>query len=128
MGMAVKAATLSALVTLIGGVGAVQGAETLSGSGVVISAQGEILTNAHVVEACQTITVKLASGNSETSALVARDERNDLAVVRLTGRNHPPLLRCFATAPRFALAMRLSRWAILYRGFWRRTPTFRLAT
>ena len=79
-----------ALATLLSGVVAAQGAETLSGSGVVIGAKGEILTNAHVVEGCQTITVKLASGNSKTGALVARDERNDLAVVRSTGTNNPP--------------------------------------
>ena len=68
---------------------AVAYAETSSGSGVLIGTKGEILTNAHVVEACQIITVKLASGNSQTAVLVARDERNDLAVVRLTGADNP---------------------------------------
>ena len=79
---------VAAMVTLVSGVAA--GAVTLSGSGVVIGAKGEILTNAHVVEACQTITVKFASGNSETGALVARGQRNDLAVIRLAGTNSPP--------------------------------------
>jgi Tfp pilus assembly protein PilF len=88
--MAVTTATVVAGAMLINCVIAAQGAETLSGSGVVIGAKGEILTNAHVVDACQTITVKLASGNSETGAILARDERNDLAVVRLTGTNNPP--------------------------------------
>ncbi|MDE2283081.1 MAG: trypsin-like peptidase domain-containing protein [Hyphomicrobiales bacterium] len=82
MGMAVRAAVV-ALATLLG-VAAAQGAETISGSGVVVSSRGDILTNAHVVEGCLRITVKFASGNSEIGALVARDERNDLAVVRLT--------------------------------------------
>jgi Trypsin-like peptidase domain/Sel1 repeat len=54
-----------------------------AGSGVVIGAQGEILTNSHVVEDCQKITVQLSSSNPETAALVARDQRNDLAVVRI---------------------------------------------
>jgi len=72
MGMAVRAPTLAALVTLISGVAAAQGGETLSGSGVVISAKGEILTNAHVVEACQTITLKLASGPSRVHLVLAR--------------------------------------------------------
>jgi S1-C subfamily serine protease len=90
MGMAVRATTLAALVTLISGVGAAQATEIFSGSGVLIGAKGEILTNAHVVEACQTIIVKLASGDSETGALVARDESNDLAVVRVTGTDNPP--------------------------------------
>jgi hypothetical protein len=67
-----------------------QGAETLSGSGVVISAKGEILTNAHVVNACQTITVTLASRHSELGTLVAQDEGNDLALIHLTGANNPP--------------------------------------
>ena len=74
----------------VAAVASAQGAEGLSGSGVVIGVKGEILTNAHVVEACQTITVKLASGNSEAGAVLARDERNDLAVVRVTGTNNPP--------------------------------------
>jgi tetratricopeptide (TPR) repeat protein len=88
MGMTARAA-VGALAALISGVGAGQSAETFSGSGVVIGTDGEILTNAHVVEACEKITVKLASGNSETGVLLARDERNDLAVVRPTGTSNP---------------------------------------
>ena len=64
-------------------------AEISSGSGVVIGATGEVLTNAHVVQGCQSITVKLASGNSEVGALVASDEKNDLAVVRLRNIGNP---------------------------------------
>jgi S1-C subfamily serine protease len=90
MAMVVRAAAAVALAALISGVVPVQGAESFSGSGIVISTQGEILTNAHVVEACQTIRVKLATGNSETATLVARDERNDLAVVRTTLANNSP--------------------------------------
>jgi tetratricopeptide (TPR) repeat protein len=89
MGSALRVATLVGLVTFISGV-TVARSETVSGSGVVIGAKGDILTNAHVVEACKTITAKVASGNSETAALVARDERNDLSVIRLTGTNNPP--------------------------------------
>jgi S1-C subfamily serine protease len=61
------------------------GREHSTGSGIVINTKGEILTNSHVVEACRTITVKFASGSSETGLLAARDERNDLAVVRVSG-------------------------------------------
>jgi S1-C subfamily serine protease len=60
---------------LAGGTGALAGG---SGSGVVIGAHGEILTNNHVVKDCAFITVaKLSS-----AYVVARDEANDLAVVR----------------------------------------------
>ena len=64
---------------------AVQGlraADISSGSGVVIGSKGEILTNAHVVERCAAITVQFSTGNSEAAVLVARDEKNDLAVIR----------------------------------------------
>jgi S1-C subfamily serine protease len=53
-----------------------------SGSGVVVGIQGEILTNSHVVENCAIINIRLSSGGSETAAVIARDQRNDLAVVR----------------------------------------------
>jgi hypothetical protein len=66
------------------------GVEISAGSGVVIGTKGEILTNSHVVEACQTITVTLASGKPQLGALVARDERNDLAVIRLAGTDNSP--------------------------------------
>jgi S1-C subfamily serine protease len=53
-----------------------EAADTSSGSGVVIGTQGEILTNAHVVEACTEINVRFSSSQKlEASVLVARDER-----------------------------------------------------
>jgi S1-C subfamily serine protease len=74
-------------------------AEISSGSGAVISAQGDILTNAHVVERCLSIVVKLAAGNTEAAALVTSDERNDLALVRLREQQaHCHQLRSFETA------------------------------
>jgi Trypsin-like peptidase domain len=65
-------------------------ADSSTGSGIVINTKGEILTNSHVVVACRTITVKFASGTSEAGILATRDEKNDLAVVRLSGANSPP--------------------------------------
>ena len=90
-----------------------QAAEISSGSGVVISAKGEILTNAHVVEGCQSITVKLASGNSEVGVLVASDEKNDLALVRLKDIAIPALScgvsgRCPGSCWRYDCCARLS--------------------
>jgi S1-C subfamily serine protease len=51
MGSAVRV-TLVVVLTVFSGAVSGESSETLSGSGVVISAKGEILTNAHVVEAC----------------------------------------------------------------------------
>src|SRR5216684_2883553 len=70
------------LATLALTISGVQAADT-SGSGVAIGIQGEILTNSHVVENCAKITVQLSSNNSQTSLLVARDQKNDLAVIRI---------------------------------------------
>ncbi len=50
------------------------------GSGVIIGTHGEVLTNAHVVENCTSITVR--SSSVSTAYLVARDEKNDLAIIR----------------------------------------------
>jgi Trypsin-like peptidase domain/Transglycosylase SLT domain len=57
-------------------------AEILSGSGVMIGDHGEVLTNAHVVNACAQIIVRYPAGDSATAQLIASDEKNDLAVVR----------------------------------------------
>jgi S1-C subfamily serine protease len=72
------------LATVIAGVCRGKAADA-AGSGVVIGARGEILTNSHVVENCEKITVQLSSSNPERAVLVARDQKNDLAVVRING-------------------------------------------
>jgi S1-C subfamily serine protease len=84
-----------------------EAAETFLGSGVVINSKGEILTNSHVVEACVEISARLPfDGNIEAPAiLVARDERNDLAVIRVTRPNiSAPQLPHSARVLLFALA------------------------
>ena len=52
---------------------------TMSGSGFLVSAEGHIVTNHHVVAGCQKVTV--APGNAEAT-VVARDARNDLALLK----------------------------------------------
>jgi S1-C subfamily serine protease len=70
------------LAALVAGIPCARAAGTTAGSGVAIGTQGEILTNSHVVENCEKITVQLSSSSSETAVLVARDPKNDLAVIR----------------------------------------------
>jgi S1-C subfamily serine protease len=82
MRMAVTTLTVP-LATLIPHLVAVHAADTFTGSGVVIGTRGEILTNAHVVEGCKTITVQMSSQESQAAVLVARDQQNDLALVRI---------------------------------------------
>ncbi len=58
-----------------------------SGSGVILSADGLVLTNNHVVEAAASggsLTVTLQDGRSFDATLVGRDPGSDLAVIRAT--------------------------------------------
>jgi S1-C subfamily serine protease len=55
------------------------------GSGVVVSASGLILTNNHVVEGAQQLTVTTSDGQELTATVVATDPTHDMAVIRATG-------------------------------------------
>lgn len=64
---------------------------TSVGTGVIISSDGEIVTNAHVVEGAETIRVRLA-GETEPRevSLLAADPGNDLALLRMSGDGFEP--------------------------------------
>jgi serine protease Do len=55
------------------------------GSGFVISKDGYVLTNNHVVDKADKITVKLLDGGEYTAKVVGRDEKTDLAVLKISG-------------------------------------------
>ena len=92
---------LGSLITIIPSVALAQNANSLAGSGVVIGTHGEILTNAHVVEDCEIITVQSPLKKLEKAVLLARDQKNDLAVIRIAIRL--PRLPHFEKAPRSPL-------------------------
>jgi S1-C subfamily serine protease len=73
-------ATAVAVAALAVIVATAQAANVTNGSGVVIGAQGEVLTNAHVVAFCAQITLRTSSGDSAPAQVIAQDEQNDLAV------------------------------------------------
>jgi 2-alkenal reductase len=54
-----------------------------SGSGVIISDQGHVITNAHVVEGSRRLEVVLADGRTLPASLVGRDTFSDLAVIKI---------------------------------------------
>ena len=54
-----------------------------TGSGVIISADGYIATNNHVVEDADEITVRLADGRELKAKIIGRDPKTDLAVVKV---------------------------------------------
>jgi serine protease DegQ len=59
------------------------------GSGVIISAEGYILTNNHVIEAADEIEVALADGRKVPAKLVGTDPETDLAVIKIKLNNLP---------------------------------------
>ena len=62
-----------------------------SGTGVVLTADGEILTNAHVVEGATKVSVRFA-GETEprTATVLASDPGNDLALLKIVATNLKP--------------------------------------
>lgn len=60
-----------------------------SGSGIIISEDGYIVTNQHVIENASEIKVILSSGQEYTAQLVGQDANTDLAVIKIDGDNFP---------------------------------------
>ena len=54
-----------------------------AGSGVIIHADGIIVTNHHVVEGCDTIYVRLTNGNTYQAYLRGSDEDGDIAILKI---------------------------------------------
>ena len=60
-----------------------------AGSGVIFDPRGYIVTNNHVVEGAQSITVTLTDGRSFDAEIVGTDPLSDLAVIKIDGNNLP---------------------------------------
>jgi S1-C subfamily serine protease len=69
-----------------------------TGSGSIISADGLILTNAHVVGNSRTVKVRLADGRTLDGRVVGYGDGLDLAAVRIQGNNFPTIPLATATA------------------------------
>lgn len=63
-----------------------------SGSGFIISADGYILTNHHVIDDADSITVTLYDGRSFEAKLVGSDESNDVAVLKIEADGLTPVV------------------------------------
>lgn len=65
------------------------------GSGFIVDKNGYILTNSHVVENAERVTVKLDSGEEFTATVVGSDgrEETDLAVLKIEARRELPFLK-----------------------------------
>jgi Do/DeqQ family serine protease len=59
------------------------------GSGVIISSDGYIITNNHVIENAEKITVKLNDNREFVAEIVGRDQGTDIALLKVKGENLP---------------------------------------
>lgn len=59
------------------------------GSGVIISPDGYIVTNNHVIEDAETVSVTLNDKRTFTAEVVGRDPASDLALLKIKGENLP---------------------------------------
>ncbi len=65
--------------------------ENSLGSGVIVSADGYIVTNAHVVEKADEIKVLLSDKREFTGKVVGSDPKSDIAVIKIKGKDLPTL-------------------------------------
>jgi len=61
-----------------------------AGSGVIISEDGYIVTNNHVIEGVRTVTVKTYDGTEYSAKLVGTDSENDIAVIKIDATELTP--------------------------------------
>ncbi len=70
------------------------------GSGVILSADGYILTNRHVVAGSQSLTVELADGRQFPATIVQQSDKTDLALVKIDASGlKPAVIGDAATTP-----------------------------
>ncbi len=63
-----------------------------SGSGFIVTDDGYIVTNFHVIEESDSITVSLYNGDTYEAALIGYDENNDLAVLKIEAEGLSPVI------------------------------------
>lgn len=59
------------------------------GSGFIISSDGYIMTNAHVVDAADEVTVRLIDKREFKAKVIGSDKRTDIALIKITAGNLP---------------------------------------
>ncbi|MEL7021740.1 MAG: trypsin-like peptidase domain-containing protein [Bacteroidota bacterium] len=62
-----------------------------TGSGVIYTEDGYIITNNHVVEFADNVTVRLNDNREFAAQIIGRNDKTDIAVLKIEGRNLPTL-------------------------------------
>lgn len=60
-----------------------------SGSGIIFDSKGYIVTNNHVIDGADKLTVKLSGGKILNAKLIGADPRTDIAVIKVDAQNLP---------------------------------------
>ncbi|WP_339378671.1 HhoA/HhoB/HtrA family serine endopeptidase [Calothrix sp. NIES-2100] len=68
-----------------------QRVERGSGSGFIINSSGQVLTNSHVVDGADTVTVTLKDGRTFNGKVLGEDPVTDVAVIKIDANNLPTL-------------------------------------
>jgi len=63
---------------------------TGAGSGVIVSADGYIITNQHVIEGASTIVIGLRNGESYPAVLIGSDQKTDIALLKIEATDLSP--------------------------------------
>jgi S1-C subfamily serine protease len=71
-----------------------------SGSGVIVTPDGYLLTNQHVVHRAARVNIKLTNGDTVEARVIAEDASTDLAVLRARTSNLPAVSLLTKAAPR----------------------------
>ena len=61
------------------------------GSGFIVSPDGYIVTNAHVVDGASEVTVKLTDRREFTAKVIGTDKRTDIALIKIDAKDLPAL-------------------------------------
>ena len=84
VGPSVVMVTTTAMVNTFFGTSSQQG----SGSGIIISEDGYIITNNHVIENSQMVKVTLSDGNEYAAKVIGADAQTDIAVIKIDGADN----------------------------------------
>ena len=69
-----------------------------AGSGVIVSSDGYIVTNHHVIDGADAITVRLKDGAEYQAKIIGKDSATDIAVIRIEGNGEFPAARLGCSA------------------------------
>ena len=78
-----------------------------AGSGFIIDADGSILTNHHVIERAERITVKLADGRTLRARILGSDPDTDIALIKVDGQSGLPVAPIGDSAQ-----LRMGEWVV----------------